>query len=114
MNTLTIPTTHSAEEARKVMNDTARLLRQDARLATPVTAKAAATVPPPSASDQYFGALERHLEAGKTTAQARRLVATHQRGLLDAYLAEFSASSRAKTQAKAEAAARERRRRNAR
>ena len=114
MHTLTIPTTHSAAEARDVMNDTARLLRQDARRKSrPVTAQAAAKTKPPTATDRYFLALAQHLEAGKTPAEARRAIQISQRSLVDDYVKEFTRTQHARTQAAAAKASQDRCRRNA-
>ena len=112
--TIATPQPYTPNQIREIMRETDRLLK-DERPSQLANARAAATTTkPPTASDVYFAALERHLEAGKTTTEARRLVAVEQRPLLDAYLQEFSASSRAQAASKAAAAARDRRRRNAR
>ena len=112
MDTLTIPTKRNAAEARLVMADTQKLLDEDARLGRKMDARASATTPPPSAADRYFSAIAAHLAEGKTTTEARRLVQTQQRGLVDAYTAEFTKAQQAKATAKTEAASLARRRRN--
>ena len=113
--TTATPQPYTVEQIQEIMAETNRLIAKDQRPSQIANARAAATTTkPPTASDVYFAALERHLEAGKTTTEARRLVAVEQRPLLDAYLQEFSASSRAQAASKAAAAARDRRRRNAR
>ena len=115
MDTLTIPTKRNAAEARLIMAETDRLLAADAKRAHHVNVRASATVVPPapvSAHDLYFAEVEKHLAEGLNVAQSRRAVAVGQRHLLDAYLAEFSASSHAKAQVAAETANRDRRRRN--
>ena len=107
---------YTIEESWAVVNETKRLCAEDARRGHHiVNVRASSTTKPPpptTPTDLYFCELEKHLAKGLTVRQARRAVAIGQRHLLDAYLAEFSASSRAKTQAALESAAVARRRRN--
>ena len=111
MDTLTIPTTHSAAEASLVMADTARLLRQDAKNQI-ATARAVATTPPPSASDVFFTYVGELMDAeGISRAQAMRRITIGKPTVHAAYIQEFNEVAKAKAVAVAESAARARRRR---
>ena len=107
---------YTIAESWAVIHETERLLKEDASRGRHIAnARASSTTKPPpatSATDQYFHAVERHLATGKSPAQARRLVAVGQRGLLDNYTREYTEVQRVKAGAKARSVSLARRLRN--